>query len=242
VATDLTEYGAPGEASDVSSLVRLAVEQKVPVEVLERLVALQERVTERNARAAFFEAIARFQERCPQIQKVKTADIVSKRTGGKFSYKYAPLDEIAHVIRPILKECGLSYSWDVALGQPGAMNVVCTLRHVEGHSERSTFPVPVDAEGGRMSAAQANAAALTFGKRQSLTSVLGIATADEDRDGARHDFAQELTPNQIDSLDSLLNETGVNRQTFFAWLGVLKLEEIKASDYGKAVKALESKR
>ena len=101
-----TEMVVGGENVEVSGLVALAIREKVPVEVLERLVALQERVTARDARAAFFAAVAAFQEECPEIEKSKTAQIKT-RTGSNYSYTFAPLEGITRVIRPILDENAL---------------------------------------------------------------------------------------------------------------------------------------
>jgi len=225
------------------SLVALAIEKGVDVEILERLVALQERVTERNARAAFFEALSKFQEDAPEIRKSKTANIVSKRTGASFSYRYAPLEEISRGIRPMLRKHGLSYHWDIPGLAAGVMQVCCVLRHVEGHEERSTFPVPVDG-GDRMSAAQANGAALTYGKRQSLVAVLGLTTADDDNDGAGDaaDTAELVTDAQAADLRALMREVKADEPKFLRWLKVASVEELPAARYREAVTALEQKR
>jgi hypothetical protein len=83
-------------ASEVSGLVRLAIEQNVSVEILERLVALQERVTARNAETAMAEALAAFQATCPPIPKTITAEV--RKNGVKaYEYQFAPLDEVVRV-------------------------------------------------------------------------------------------------------------------------------------------------
>lgn len=225
--------------AEATSLVRMAIERGVDVAVLERLVALQERVTERNARAAYFEALAEFQEKCPQIAKSKTAKIVSK-SGGQFSYTYAPLDEITRTIRPHLKAVGLSYSWDVAAEGP-VLVVTAILRHVEGHSERSSFPVPVD-KGGRMSDAQATGAALTYGRRQSLVAVLGLTTTDDDIDGVQGNAVEPITAGQVADLDSLIVETKTDKPKFLRYMGVAALADIPAADFQRALNLLEQKR
>lgn len=228
------------------SLVQLAIEKGVDVEVIERLVALQERVTERNARAAYFEALARFQEQCPEIPKSRTAQIVTK-SGARFGYSYAPLESITRAIREPLRANQLSYTWDVAL-DGGALVVTCIVRHVDGHSERSSFPVPID-KGGRMSDAQANGAALTYGRRQSLIAALGLTTADEDTDAApvrsrqvSEDEPERLTDKQIADLSALIDDVGADRQKFLAYLRVEKLEDIHPREYARAVAALEARR
>lgn len=225
----------------VSDLVRLAIERGVDVEVLERLVALQERVTERNARAAFFEALASFQEECPEIPKSATAKIATRK-GGAYSYSFAPLEAITRTIRPILRRHGLSYSWDVEPGQ-GGLHVVCVLRHIEGHEERAMFPVPTGTDAA-MSEAQKHGAALTYGKRQSLTSVLGLTTADPDADSpaGRPSSSETISDRQAADLSALIDEVGVDRQRFLRWLGVSDLAQLRASDYSRAVNALERKR
>jgi hypothetical protein len=233
----------PQDAGEVSGLVRLAIERGVPTETLERLVALQERVTERNARAAFFEAKSAFQQECPEIRKSKKADIATK-SGARFAYTYAPLEEITRTILPVLTRHGLSFTWDIASVDGGKfMNVVCILRHVEGHEDRATFPVPVET-GGRMSDAQAMGAALTYGKRQSLTSVLGLTTADEDTDAARREpkSRSAITDHQLADLEALIDEVGADRPRFLRFMGVRDLADLPASDYPRAIEALEAKR
>lgn len=226
--------------SSVTSLVQLAIEKNVPVELLERLVALKERVEERDNRKAFFEALSRFQEICPEIRKTKTAEIAI-RAGGKFSYNYAPLEEITRTIRPFLKECGLSYSWTVT-AESKTLIITCTLRHIDGHQECSSFPVPVETDA-KMSDAQKNGAALTYGKRQSLVSVLGLTTADQDVDGTDvKGEVEKITDKQTADLSDLCDEVGLERAKFLKWLGVAAFSEIRASDFKKAVTLLEGKR
>jgi hypothetical protein len=205
--------------------------------VLERLVALQERVTDRLARTEFFKALKSFQDDCPDLPKSKTAEIKTKG-GGTYGYSYAPLDAIAKTVRPVLDRHGLSYSWTT---EPSSdlrvLNVVCILRHVEGHEERATFPVPTDTSAA-MSAAQKNGAALTYGQRQSLVSVLGI-TATDDVDGAGD--SATITSDQVKELNELITKADANFPKFLAYMDVEQLDHITQSDYGRAVSALKRK-
>jgi hypothetical protein len=227
---------------DSNTLLELAIRGGVDVSVIERLVALKERAQDRDARAAYFEALAAFQDECPQVSKTKEADIVSKRSGARFKYTYAPLDEIARVIRPVLRKHGLSYNFDVS-ATDSVLIVTCVVRHVDGHSERSSFPVPID-KGERMSGAQANGAALTYGKRQSLVAVLGLTTTDEDTDGAKNDVqsVEKITAKEAADLSSLIEEVKADRAKFLRWLRVENIADIPASEYQNAVRALEQKR
>lgn len=230
-------------ASEVTALLRHAVDAGASVEALERLVALKERVDAEQARRAYFEALARAQEEMPEVPKSRTAQIAT-RSGASYSYRYAALEDITRTIRPVLRRHGLSYAWDVSQGE-GALVVTCVLRHVDGHEERASFPVPVDTSA-RMSDAQKNGAALTYGRRQSLIAVLGLTTADDDLDGVQHErqrgAAQTITESQAADLDALIEEVGADRAKFLAWAGVERLEEMSAERYRKAVQMLERRR
>lgn len=239
-ATVETTTLAPYENGEqVTSLVRLAIERGVDVGVLERLVALQERVTERDARAAFFQALADFQDECPEIQKTKKAEIATS-SGAKYSYTFAPLEAITRGIRPALKAHGLSYSWDVEPGGDGVLMVICVLRHIDGHQERARFPVPIESSA-KMSGAQKNGAALTYGRRQSLIAVLGLTAAD-DTDAADPKDDTKITEAQVADLDSLCTEVGADRPKFLKYMGVGSFSDIRACDYSRAVNALRHKR
>jgi len=225
-------------AEEASGLVKLAIQEKVPVEVLERLVALQERVTDRDARAEFFDALARVQDELPEIRKTQTAKIATKG-GGSYSYTYAPLDHITRTVRPVLKDHGFSFNWTTEGTDNGALNVVCVLRHIAGHEERSAFPVPIDTAAA-MSGAQKNGAALTYGKRQSLTSVLGLTTTDDDTDAV--ETSAYITRDQVADLEALAEEVDADFGKYLEWLGVANLEALTQADLPKAIKALERKR
>jgi len=244
MATEIVQRGAgaiaPAAERDVMDLLARAVEAGASVEALERLVSLKERVDRERARRAYFEALSAAQEEMPEIRKSRTAQIAT-RAGGSYSYRYAALEDITRAIRPVLRRHGLSYSWDVTQGD-GALIVTCVLRHVDGHEERASFPVPVDTKAA-MSDAQKNGAALTYGRRQSLIAVLGLTTADDDVDGADAGApSATITPQQAADLDALIDEVGVDRRKVLQWAGVGRLEELPAEKYGVVVRMLERKR
>lgn len=166
----------------VETLIGKAIEQGISVEGLERLLAMRDRLRAEDARAAFFEAMTGFQADCPVIGKTRTARIES-RTGGSYTYRYAPLEVIVAAVSPILHRYGLSYRFDTRFeDNPPAQHVICTVTHVQGHSESSEFRSPVDSSA-RMNVMQQSAAAQTYAKRYALVNALGILTGDEDNDG-----------------------------------------------------------
>jgi hypothetical protein len=220
-----------------SALVRLALEKNVGVDTIERLVALQERMAERDARASFFAALGRFQAECPPVQKSRTAKIVTKK-GGTYAYQYASLDVIVAHIRPYLHRHGFSFTWDC---EADAANVkaTCYLKHVDGHVEHASFSAPTETDAA-MSGAQKNGAALTFAQRRSLEQVTGIVTTD-DTDAAMPVNTVKVTDEDVAILEEWITSTGSDRARFLAWLGVSSLSDLPAIHYDRALGALKAK-
>jgi hypothetical protein len=229
---------------DPHALVRHIVERDPTPEVLHQALDLLERIESRNARAAFFDALSAFQDAVPEIRKTGSANIKT-RSGGQYGYTFAPLEEIARTIRQPLKAHGLSYSWTTEGAEGGILNVVCILRHVDGHEERSAFPVPTQTDAA-MSGAQKYGAALTYGRRQSLVAVLGLTVADEDNDAAMPEASasamKSINEGQIADLEALIQEHKVHRPRLLGFLGVESIEDLTMGGYKSALKAIEEHR
>lgn len=249
VGTHLQRADDAGEiehhhASADESLVRLAIEQKVPVEVLERLVALQERAQERSARAAYFDAMAKFQSEVGPVPKTGVIAVPNRDGTKEVRSRFAPLSAIAEHIREPLTRNGLMYSWDSTL-EDGMVDVRCTVRHVDGHSETASFTFKAsDASAPGMNGVQVAGSARTYGERYSLIQALGLTTADPDDDGqgAGLDAGDVITPEQADTIRSMIEEVGADEAKFLRWLKVESVDAIPASRAKEAVTALERKR
>lgn len=225
-------------AGSITALLHLAVERGTPVEQLEKLVDLHERMEARQAAKDFAEAMAKFQQECPSIKKSSTANITTSG-GGSYAYTYAELDEIARTVNPILAEHGLSYTWDTSADEK-MLTVVCTVRHTGGHSTRSSFVLPVESKSA-MSAQQKYGAAQTFAQRKSLSAALGLTTTDDDADGAGAN-PETITEDQQTELGDLITQTNTTPSRFFKYLGVETLAEIRTVDYAHAKTTLERKK
>lgn len=227
---------APSETRD---LLKAAIEQG-GVDAIERVAALYERSEVRAAARSYHEAMTRFSAAMEPIKKTASAKIVTK-SGSGYTYSYAPLDAIARAISEPLKDAGLSYTWDSEFKE-GMISVICTVRHIDGHTQTATFTCPTETSAG-MSAQQKVASALTFGRRQSLVQALGLSSCDADNDGANPPGGGErISDKEAADLECLMDEVGVDRAKFLTWLGVNSIQEIQKSDYKRAVRALEAKR
>jgi hypothetical protein len=166
------------ESKVVNTFITDAIAKGLPVETMEKLFALREKVKAEYAKEEFMSAMANFQRDCPVIEKTKK--VFEKGSDTKVRYAYADLGGIVEQVKKPLAENKLSYDFITEEIQ-GTLKVTCTVTHALGHSKSSSFQVPIGAEA-YMSDVQKYGARVTFAKRYAFCNALGILTADEDTD------------------------------------------------------------
>jgi len=116
-----------------------------------------------------YKALADFQQEVPTIKKNATG----------YGYKFADLEEINNVIKPLLRKHGLGYT------QPlDGTSIKTILFHVEsGESLESTTEIPQGVQLKGQNEFQVLGSAITYLRRYSLSSMLGLVT-DEDADAS----------------------------------------------------------
>lgn len=231
----LGEHMPATSPATITDMIQLAIEKGIPVEALEKLVALHERVSDRAARTEFATALADFQKSCPPITKDSTAKITT-RGGSSYSYQYADLDHIAVSVREPLHLRGFSFSWD-SRTEGKMLTATCTLRHVNGHQEQASFQLPVDSASA-MSEQQKYVAALSFAKRMSLVQVLGLTTSDPDTDGMD---PETISEDHAIEIEELIETAMADKARFLSYMGVAAVRDIRRGDLNKAFTALEEK-
>ena len=205
-----------------------AVASGASIEVLEKLMGLQERFEANQARKAFDEAVASAKAEIPPIER---------NAKGHNAKKYADFSAIATVVDPILSKYGLSYRFRTA--QAERISVTCILSHKAGHSEETTLAGPADTSGNK-NAIQAIGSTLTYLQRYSLVQMLGLAAAADD-DGKAGSGAPTITQEQADELRDLIETNGKDRAKFLKWAKVEKIEDIAADYYQSCVDAVSAK-
>ena len=163
---------------DAEALIAKAIDKKVPVETMERLLMMRRELKAEWAKAEFDKALAAFQAECPIIKKTKSV----KTDTGDIAYKYAPLESIVDQVKGILTKNGFSYSVDQPEARQGYIKVAVTVKHQSGHSEVTCVELPLGNKTRIMSQTQVEAAALTFAKRYAFCNAFGILTGDDDTD------------------------------------------------------------
>jgi len=162
-------------ATTPTSLISQAIEKGLGVEELSKLMDLQERWEANQSKKLFFSAFNEFQSICPDIRKGK--EVAFKEV----KYSYAPLSDITRQIAKQLKQCGLSYRWEIKDDEK-TIHVTCLVSHIDGHTEKTTMSASPDTSGSKNSI-QARGSAIEYMKRYTLVGALGISTADSDIDG-----------------------------------------------------------
>jgi hypothetical protein len=168
----------PVTRDSAEALIAQAIEKNLPVETMERLLAMRRELKQEWAKEQYDKAMAAFQAECPTIQKTKEV----KTKSGIVAYRYAPIETIVSQVKEVLKKHGFSYSIQTVTGE-NRVKSICIVKHKDSHSENYEMEVPLGNKTDIMSASQVVAAASTFSKRYAFCNAFGILTGDEDNDG-----------------------------------------------------------
>lgn len=206
------------------SMLDRAVASGASIEVLTKLMDLQERYERNVARRAFDDAISRAKSSIP---------VITNNKAGHNGKRYADFAALARVVDPILGQFGLSYRFRTT--QADRISVTCILSHKDGHAEETTLSGPPDKTGSKNDI-QAIGSTLTYLQRYSLKQALGLAASDDD-DGKSAGEAGGISAEQVATLNDLLAKSG-DREAFLKWLDVGSVEDIPAKDYERATNAL----
>jgi hypothetical protein len=145
-------------------------------------------------RKHIYAALAKFQSRIGAVKKDAQNPHLKNR--------YATLEAVLAAVRPILSESGLVLVQHGDRIEDGLLQVTTTLAHAEsGADMSSTIQVPIGAKRD----AQAVGSALTYGRRYSLMSMLGLAETDDDG-------AATTRPNDnVAKFQAALRKSGIKR-------------------------------
>ena len=153
-------------------------------------------------------ALADVQAHLPAISKDKTAKVKGKSKAGNefdYTYKYVDLATISEAVLPLLAGAGLAWTTLPTLEDGGRFVLRYALRHVSGDSLDGAYPLP------SAGSPQEIGSAITYARRYTLCSVVGIAP-DEDDDGAAATKAHgrpappDESPGRVDPRASLRAE------------------------------------
>lgn len=194
--TDTIPMRRPRElaTTDLTDLMRTAVERGPDgIDMLERLLALQERHEQAQAQKAFTRAMCRVHAEMPDV--VKTARNDQTRS------IYARLEDIDRALRPVYTSHGFAVIFaeepcdaqSTVTREDGQtitvewFRVSCTVMHEDGHSVTTWGDFPHDSLGPKgnpvKTALHGKGSTLTYGRRYLLCGAFNVTPVAPDRDG-----------------------------------------------------------
>lgn len=184
------------QSQSVEDIIMQAVKSGLPVDAMERVLAMRRELKAEYSEEQFNRAMTEFQRNCPVIEK--------KKKGVKANY--APFEDIVEETKQLMADNGFSYRITATMGDD-SVTATCVVTHIDGHKESSEFTAKVDSvknrEGSSVrTAMQDTAVALSFSKRYAFVNAFGIATKNEDTDGAARRENANRTAEIVDGLKS----------------------------------------
>lgn len=191
-------------ATILSVIQRAAADPTCDIEKMERLMAMHEKMQDRSAQAEFNKAMAEMQCDIPSI---------AERGKGHGTIKYATLEDINDVMKPIMQRYGFALSFKV-VHAAGGVSVTGILMHRSGHREETTMLLPSDTSGSK-NAVQAVGSSTSYGKRYVMCALLNITTRGEDDDGLAAVPVAKVTAQQAASIDAVLKRANTKTRDWF---------------------------
>jgi hypothetical protein len=234
------------DASMVSMIERIVMDPSIPIDRLEQMLAMKERMEdraredgERQAKKAYFAAMSKCQAELPVV--------IRNRTNDHTKSLYADLAAIEEQAMPIIHKHGFAVSFQPdGYNERGELRIKWEISHEEGHFRGDVAEIPVDGAGSQgkvnKTGTQAFGSTATYGRRYLLCMLFNISTGD-DRDGNRIEEPQEfITEEQVMELRDLLTATGGNEAKFLQFIRLPSLDKIYVSAFDKAVDTIKQHR
>lgn len=219
----------------IADMMQAAIEKGINSEnvaVMGQLVALYERLEDKNAERAFAQSFNQLQSELPTI--VATSVIPNRG-------KYERYEDVWRVVQPLLSKNGFAVTFEQEADDK-RIKVTCHLLHIAGHSRSTPFAVRL---GGRAdSDTQADCKASTTAKRNALLQALNIVIRQDvfqDEDEA-HNEGDSITQEQADTLRELCDETKSDRKKFLDYARAETFEEIPSCRLAELTAVLQRRR
>lgn len=203
-------------------------------EILEKMMALQERWEKSEARKRFDRAMSAAKAEIPPIRKNRTVSFGA----GKTAYQHEDLSEIERTVVPILSRHGLSYRFRTNVTDKSIV-VTCIVSHQDGHSEENSLPGPADTSGSK-NALQAIGSTVTYLQRYTLKAALGLSASVDD-DATSLNGGGALSEAQVINLRAAIVAAGADVVRFCKLYGIEVPDDLPASKFADAMAKLERK-
>ena len=153
-----------------------------------------------------------------------------------FKSKYADLGSVIAAAKDPLAENGLSYV-QFPFSINGEVGVTTRLMHSSGQWLESMFSIPAP-----KTDAHTYGSLVTYCRRFSLQSVLGIPAEDDDGNAVTQAAKSVITAEQVHSVKAMLELTESDESKFLKAYNIKNLEQMTADQFKHAIPLLEKKR
>lgn len=224
------------KSSNIMNMITSAITSGSGIDVVSKLMDLQERYEKNEARKSFDIAMSKAMAEIPEITKGNEVKF------GNTNYRYEDLASITKIVRPILSKYGLSHRFrtDQTNSQ---VSVTCIISHEDGHFEENTLSAANDTTGNK-NGIQAIGSAVTYLERYTLKAALGLAAANDDDGNSfenlqKKDTNEKISKEQVQEILNFINEYEINIQGFCKYFRVNSVSELPLSQFDSAMKAIE---
>lgn len=211
-----------------------ARDPNVDIDKMERLIAMQERVQDRTAKAEYYASLAEMQ---PELPVISERGGIKDRNGNVQS-TYALWEDVNEAIRPILAKHGFALTFKTRR-TADEIAVTGILSHRGGHSEETELSLPSDTSGSK-NAVQAVGSSTSYGKRYTAFALLNITSQGEDDDGKRGGSPAAIEIEQIEELQRMLDNAGADQRKFCETFGISALGMLPQKRFGEAKQRIQA--
>lgn len=157
-------------AQIIGMIGKLASDPDSDIDKMERLMAMRDKMLEKEQLAIFNTALSVMQDEIPAI---------AERGKGHGTIRYAKWEDVNSVIKPIMAKHGFALRFQVDTEK--GVSVTATLSHKCGHEINTSMNSAADGSGSK-NAIQAIGSAVSYLKRYTASALLNITSHGEDDD------------------------------------------------------------
>jgi len=166
----------------IALIEKVALDPNSDVDKMSKLLDVQERIFDKNAKIAFSKAMVGCQSDMPLV----TATVKNNQTNST----YVKYEHLIDQIKPIYVKHGFGLSFGEEIcSKKDNITVSCDVVHLDGFSKKYEATLPIDSCGIKGSVNKtgihATASAYTYAKRYLVTMIFNIAVADHDDDAIK---------------------------------------------------------
>lgn len=231
------------DAAMVSMIERIVMDPTIPIDRLEQMLAMKERMEdraredeERRAKKLYFAAMSKCQAELPVVIKTKKNSHTNST--------YADLAAIENQAMPVIHKYGFAVSFQPdGYNDKGELRVLWEISHEDGHSRNGVGEIPVDGAGSQgkvnKTGTQAFGSTATYGRRYLLCMLFNISTGD-DKDGNRVESFDPINEEQVKIIRDLIEEGGVDIAIFCEKWKIDAVPDLPVNQFEPARKSLVS--